>query len=370
VRYAIRHRTSYGYETPVFESFNEVRLQPLVCATQSLLDFDLRIEPPATVIAFRDYYGNSVHDFGVAYLHDRLVIEATSDVVTVARADEPLMPEVHSEPDASPRLEALAGDPATNDDFAEFLGQSAYIPLGAGEEAIAREVLAADAGISALGFLDRAAGEVRSRLEYRVGTTTVKSSVAEVLDLGAGVCQDFAHVLISLCRHVGLPARYVSGYLGGVAESAASHAWVEAYVPPYGWIGVDCTLGTHCTGQHVKIGVGRDYADVAVLRGTYQGGGHAELEVSVTCETLAGGEGMAHLSGGNGQVQGRLMAIQNLAAMRLFQRGNSPTPAMGGRRENLADDLPLPPPRAQSRADDGAPSQQPHQQQQQPGATP
>ena len=84
MRYRIRHRTSYRYASEVFESFNEVRLQPLAGAQQTLLDFDLLIEPPATVISFRDYYGNAVHDFGVAYLHDRLVIEATSDVVTHA----------------------------------------------------------------------------------------------------------------------------------------------------------------------------------------------------------------------------------------------------------------------------------------------
>ena len=101
MRYRIRHRTSYGYERPVFESFNEVRLQPLVCESQSVLDFDLRIEPPATVIAFRDYYGNAVHDFGVAYLHDRLVIEATTDVVTYAAADEPLSTAVRDHPEAS-----------------------------------------------------------------------------------------------------------------------------------------------------------------------------------------------------------------------------------------------------------------------------
>ena len=102
VRYRIRHRTSYRYASEVFESFNEVRLQPLACATQTLLDFDLQIEPPATTISFRDYYGNAVHDFGVAYLHDSLVIEATSDVVTHAGADEPLAGPAEGEPDASP----------------------------------------------------------------------------------------------------------------------------------------------------------------------------------------------------------------------------------------------------------------------------
>jgi transglutaminase-like putative cysteine protease len=364
VRYRIRHRTSYTYASPVFESFNEVRLQPLVCATQSLLDFDLRIEPPATVIAFQDYYGNAVHDFGVAYLHDELVIEATSDVVTYARADEPLTGEVYTQPDASPPLEALAADAAIQNDFAEFLGTSAFIVLGVESNAIARQLVANEPSPSALRFLDLAAEAVRERLEYRVGTTTVHSSVAEVLAGGAGVCQDFAHVLISLCRHVGLPARYVSGYLGGVPEAVASHAWIEAYVPPYGWLGVDSTLGTHCTGQHVKIGVGRDYADVAVLRGTYQGGGRAELEVRVNCETIGDSDVVQQTSSGGNEPHGRVMAIQNLGAMRRFQQGAVLTQAMGGMRQALSEDLPLPPPRAQTRSADGAPSQQPHQQQQ------
>jgi transglutaminase-like putative cysteine protease len=363
VRYRIRHRTSYRYAREVFESFNEVRLQPLACASQTLLDFDLQIEPPATTISFRDYYGNAVHDFGVAYLHDRLVIEATSDVVTHAEVDEPLAGPAEGEPDASPSIRELAGDEALADDLAEFLGPSAYVPLADESAAVAEAVLAEDPETSALAFLTRAADHVRARLEFRVGATTVESSVAEVLAGGSGVCQDFAHVLISLCRHAGLPARYVSGYLGGVEVASASHAWAEAYVPPYGWLGVDATLGTPCTGRHVKLGVGRDYADVAVLRGTYQGGGHAELEVEVTCETL-GGLGPAPQLRVDDEPTARLVAIQNLGAMRQFQRGAVMTQAMGGRTETLLVDE-LPPPRAQLRPEDGPPSQQPQQQQQQ-----
>ena len=236
--------------------------------------------------------------------------------------------------------------------------------LGPETAEMASELQAGVPGISAIDFLDRAAAAVRERLEYRVGTTTVHSSVAEVLDGGAGVCQDFAHVLISLCRHVGLPARYVSGYLGGVAAATASHAWAEAYVPPFGWVGVDATLGSHTTGQHVKIGVGRDYADVTVLRGTYQGGSQATLEVSVECQTVGSDARLSDLGDNGGEPQGRLVAIQNLAAMRRFQQGSVLTQAMGGMRQVLSDDLPLPPPRAQRRTSDGTPSQQPHQQQQ------
>jgi transglutaminase-like putative cysteine protease len=347
----------------VFESFNEVRLEPLVCATQSVLDFDLRIEPPATVIAFRDYYGNSVHDFGVAYLHDRLVIEAASDVVTHAAAHELLVPEATPETDESLALESLAADTKLQDEFAEFLGMSSYVVLDSETRTIARKLLAVESGVSTLRFLELAAEAVRSRLEYKVGTTTVHSSVAEVLAGGSGVCQDFAHVLISLCRHVGLPARYVSGYLGGVPKAAASHAWIEAYVVPYGWVGVDATLGTHCTGQHVKIGVGRDYSDVTVLRGTYQGGSLAELEVSVRCETIGGADDVTQVRDTD-EPRRSLTAIQNLSAMRRFQQGAVMTQAMGGMRQTLSDDLPLPPPRAQTRSEDGIPSQQPHQQQQ------
>ena len=363
MRYRILHRTSYRYASDVFESFNEVRLQPLAGVTQTLLDFDLLIEPPATVISFRDYYGNAVHNFGVPYLHDGLVIEATSDVVTHAGADEPLAGPAEGEPDASPVLRTLTGNEALADELAEFLGPSTYVVLADESAALAEALLAEDPEATALAFFRRAADDVRGRLEYRVGTTTVHSSVAEVLAGGAGVCQDFAHVLISLCRHAGLPARYVSGYLGSVELSEASHAWAEAYIPPYGWLGVDATLGALCTGQHVKVSVGRDYADVAVLRGTYQGGGQAELEVEVSCEGLGEVDAAAQLLGGGDEPIARLVAVQNLGAMRQYQRGAVLTQAMGGMTQTLAVEE-LPPPRVQQRLEGGPPSQQPQQQQQ------
>jgi transglutaminase-like putative cysteine protease len=362
VRYRIRHLTSYDYARPVFESFNEVRLQPLACATQTLLDFDLVIQPPATVIAFRDYYGNAVHDFGVPYLHEQLVIEATSDVVTHAGEDEAIGGPAEGEPDESHRLSSLREDVALADEFAEFLGPSSYIVLTDESAWLARSLLEQDSDTTALGFLYRAIDHVRSSLEYRLGTTTVNSSVAEVLAGGSGVCQDFAHVLISLCRNVGLPARYVSGYMGGVESSTASHAWAEAFVPPYGWMGVDATVGTRCTGRHVTVGIGRDYADVAVLSGTYQGGGQATLDVQVTCETLGGSDAMAQLRGGSAPIA-RLVAIQNLGAMRQFQRGTVMTHAMGGLVQTLPLDV-MPPPRTQRSGGDTVPTEQPRQQQQ------
>jgi transglutaminase-like putative cysteine protease len=364
MRYRICHRTTYTYPTSVFESFNEVRLQPLVSATQAVLDFDLRIEPPATVIAFRDYYGNSVHDFGVAYLHERLLIEASSEVVTSTAADEPLVPEAVSQPEAAIELRALAEDSAVQDELAEFVAASPYVALGPEAGAIAAELLAAAPAATALDFVERAVVEIRRRLDYQVGTTTVHSSIAEVLDVGSGVCQDFAHVLIAICRHAGLPARYVSGYLGGVPRAEASHAWAEVFVPPYGWLGIDATHDTHCTGQHVKTSIGRDYGDVAVLRGTYKGATGAELDVEVISTTVENEASVVGAPNATAEPHGRVMSIQNLGAMRRFQQGAVLVQAMGGMRQVLGDELPLPPPRMQTPVRDDTPSQQPYQQQQ------
>jgi transglutaminase-like putative cysteine protease len=363
VRYRIRHRTSYAYARPVHESFNEIRLEPMACAEQTPLDFELAIEPPGTVITFRDYYGNSVHNFGIPYLHDRLEIVATSDVVTHAGEHEPLAGPGAGEDDISRPLAELADDDAVSDELAEFLGPSPYVPLDDATAGIARELVAAGEAESALAFLHRASGDVQARLTYRVGATTVETSVAEALEGGSGVCQDFAHVLVSLCRHAGMPARYVSGYLGSVPEATASHAWAEAFVPPYGWIGIDPTAGRVCTGAYVKVGVGRDYADVSVLRGTYQGRVGAELEVHVESEAVDASDAIELLRRRPGARGGPLVAIQNLGAMRQFRRRPLLRQSMGGMTQTLVFDESLPP-RRQPVSDDDVPMQQPRQQQQ------
>jgi transglutaminase-like putative cysteine protease len=318
MRYRITHRTTYTYDAPVHESFNEVRLRPLSDETQTCLDFTLTIDPPATVITFADYYGNAVHDFSVPYLHDRLRIEATSDVVTFADADQPLAGPRDDDPDRSPPLAGLVDEPVFANDHAEFLIPSEYVALVPPTQGIARAILETDPLASAWGFLCAAADVVRQRLEYRLGTTNVHSTVVDVLAGESGVCQDFSHVLISICRQAGLPARYVSGYQGSVPEAEASHAWVEAFIPPYGWVGVDPTTGGACTGRHVKIAVGRDYADVTVVRGTYRGGRARDLEVAVQSETVTGDRGLV-LTGG-GRRRGEMMQFQRLGTMRQLQQ--------------------------------------------------
>lgn len=364
MRYRVTHQTGYRYDGPVHESFNEVRLRPTSDETQTCLDFDLTIDPPATVIVFADYYGNAVHNFSVPYLHDHLAITATSDVVTFADLDQPLAgPEMDAD-DRSPPVAGLAADPRFADEHAEFLTPSSYVAFGGASLDLAHALLAEDAGVSAYGYLRAAVSYVRANLTYQVGATTVHSRVDEILAGGSGVCQDFSHVLISLCRQAGLPARYVSGYLGDVTESAASHAWVEAFVPPYGWVGVDPTSGGPCTGRHIKLAVGRDYADVTVIRGTYRGGMAANLEVTVGSEIIGEGRGITL---GNHRRRGELIQYQTLGAMRQLQRLGAMSQSLGTMTQTLERGhawVDSPASMRDPQAEDGLPRQQPQQQQQ------
>ncbi len=365
MRYRISHRTTYGYTAPVHESFNEVRLRPTSDETQTCLDFSLAIDPPATVIAFADYYGNAVHDFSIPYLHNHLSIEATSDIVTFADFNQPLAGPRNGETDQSPPISGLAADAAFTDDHAEFLVPSTYVALDASTALLSDALLAQDPATSAYAFLLAAAAYVRERLTYQLGTTTVHSRVAEVLAGGSGVCQDFSHVLICLCRHAGLPARYVSGYLGDIAESTASHAWVEAFIPPYGWVGVDPTSGGPCTGRHVRIAVGRDYADVTVVRGTYRGGTASDLDVTVRSAVVGDVRGIAMSSD---RRRGELIQYQTLGAMKQLQRIGAMSQSLGGMTQTLGPqrsfENDLPSSMRDPHGEEGVPRQQPQQQQQ------
>lgn len=361
MRYRIRHRTAYSYAEAVHESFNEVRLRPLSGETQNCLDFDLAIDPPATVITFRDFYGNIVHDFGVPYLHDHLTIEATSDVMTFALADQPLAGPPDGTPDHSPAIAAVATDPVLADEHAEFLIPSTYVAMESTSREIARALLAGEPAISAYGFLLEAGAYIRGHFAYQVGVTTVHSTVSDLIAGGSGVCQDFAHLLISLCRHAGLPARYVSGYLGDVSVSGASHAWAEAFVPPYGWLGFDATLGRPCTGRHVKIAVGRDYADVSVVRGTYRGQAEATLAVEVQGTIIDDGWGLAAARPVVEHARGEPVQYQTLGAMKQLQRLGAMTQSLGSMSQTMTL-LPTGMPGRVEASD--VPRQQPQQQQQ------
>jgi transglutaminase-like putative cysteine protease len=298
-RVRLLHITEFDYEGPVSESFNEVHLQPYDDEDQHCVGFRLRTQPTSSPTASRDYFGNWVHRFNVMPKHRRLRVEAESVVMTQ-------QPGVGA--GSSGTLAAVERQrPALLDEHYDFLVPSTYVPPPEGITPLLRGAEDASGG-TAGGFARAAAVLVHDNFRYAKGATHVRSSVRDVLAAGAGVCQDFAHLLIALARARGLPARYVSGYLipeeaaGGsngieqVIGGRASHAWADVFLPGAGWFGLDPTLGTPTSGRHVRVACGRDYGDVVPVRGVYRGQAGQRLSVNVLVRPAVDGDGCEHLS--------------------------------------------------------------------------
>ncbi len=274
------HRTHHAYASPVHDSSNEARLQPAATELQSPLSFRLTVTPLPRLSQYVDFYGNSVHVIDVTAPHRALTVEAESVVVTGE------LPPLADEAAPAP-LVALAGC-ANLPECYDLLRPSTYVEIGPEATSLARELAA---GRTDTWQVVRAVlRHIHAEFTYLPKVTHVHTPMREALRLRRGVCQDFAHVMIGLCRSLGIPARYVSGYLYNgpldlLKGAQASHAWVEVYLPGVGWRGLDPTNGQQTGARHVRVASGRDYADVSPLRGTYRGTADHELtvEVRVTC---------------------------------------------------------------------------------------
>lgn len=271
------HRTTFVYAGPARDSFNEVRLRPVDADTQSCRRFELRVEPGSEIRDYLDYYGNRVHYFDLAAAHHELVIEAESEVETVPMAARPPIPVVPApdQPHAAPPSEL----------YAEYLAESHYVPLAVELWREAQDALSAAPRSDLWTDAQRLGKHVFTTFAYRPFSTGVNTRATDALALRAGVCQDFAHVMLGLCRTMQIPARYVSGYFFNEFrrpdEVEASHAWVEVLIPGYGWIGFDPTHDRPADERYVKIAAGRDYADIRPVSGTYRGAPTRELRVEV-----------------------------------------------------------------------------------------
>jgi len=277
----VMHRTRYAYGAPVRDSFNEVRLQPADTTRQRRLAFRLAVQPATRLASRLDFYLNTVHTFEVPAPHAELVVEAHSEVET---SDTPAL-----DATATPRPLATLGDCARFADCYDFLQPSTFVDTGGDLTALVREIVGAqtDAWQAALAIMHF----INKEFRYQPAVTTAHTHMREALRLRCGVCQDFAHVMIGLCRTIGLPARYVSGYLyNGPADqlkgAQASHAWVEVFLPGHGWLGLDPTNDQIVAGRHIHIATGRDYADVSPVKGTYRGTTQRQLHVDVLVALL------------------------------------------------------------------------------------
>lgn len=253
-------------------------MQPRNEAPQRCVHFELATSPRARVYAYRDPAGNVVHHFDIPARHSQLRVTAEATVEVLPLAMLPM--EVSLETWGA--LDAIAG----TEEFWEYVRPSCFVEQSELLDVFASE-LKLDRSVDPWTVLRRINSEIFRAFEYTPQSTQVDSPIDDALRARRGVCQDFAHVMLALVRPLGIPARYVSGYLYHGEQdhdrslAGATHAWIEAWLPQYGWTGLDPTNDLIADGRHIRVAVGRDYADVPPTRGVFKGTAGSELSVAV-----------------------------------------------------------------------------------------
>lgn len=279
MRFDVRYRTLISYEELAVDSHNEVRARPAETDYQKVVDYSLQISPPSSTRCFVDGWGTRVDSFGIRLPHIAMEVIAEATVETFR----------------PPELTTLVSLDALRDlDFIdahyEFLDPTPATEASPAMRELANEVLSRSTHV--LGLVTNLQTAVVDRVAYRTGATSVSTTAAEAFDLGAGVCQDHAHIMVSLARVLGLPARYVSGYFFTTADdhgadteddlvTVQTHAWAEVAIPGQRWLAMDPTNGLVPDLRHVKIGHGPDYSSVMPFRGTFIGPESSEVTASV-----------------------------------------------------------------------------------------
>lgn len=283
----IVHTTAYEYSAPAIESFTELRVRPRQSNRQIVHDHVTEVTPRAVIDEFTDYYENTVECLSVPFRHKTLSVTSRSTVETLPHKD------ALSGLDLSVSEAVRLNWPRRRELF-DFLMPSVHAPITPELEALSKQQMPSSAS-----FADSIMGMcsyIFKNFTYMPGVTEVRTPLMEVLQKRQGVCQDFAHLMIALIRCAGLPARYVSGYIETepvsdtniMVGATASHAWVEVYLPSGLWVGIDPTNNILEGERHVQIGIGRDYHDVAPLRGVFKGAKRQQLSVMVTVSRTTG----------------------------------------------------------------------------------
>jgi len=283
IYYSISHLTLYTYTDPVTGSMMEVRMHPRRESNQHVVEFGLDISPRANTLDYDDYLGNVIHIFDIPAKHTKLAIKMDT---IVEMHETPLVPEAISS-DAWGTLEAQQ---FTRDAF-DMLKPGHFARTSPAFEAFSQEVgfLKLDDPLSTLRDINQ---KLYDTLEYDQTVTNVDSPIEVAIENRKGVCQDYAHIMLTVVRGMGIPCRYVSGYLYHRTEEQdrsaedASHAWVEAWLPELGWVGFDPTNNLICGDRHIRACIGQDYEDTAPTKGVFTGAAETELAVSVQVSKL------------------------------------------------------------------------------------
>lgn len=274
--YIVRHVTRFAYTNAVSEAFTELRMQPLMDERQTLREFKLTVTPNARLHAYTDHWGNTAHYFSHPAAHRQMIIK-TESVVEV----KPL-PELPASLSLADWAVYDQGD--VQDLFWDYLNESRFTKKSPILTHFMHEMEVSRLmdPLSTLISLNR---NLYHGIQYVPNSTRVDSPIDDALTDRKGVCQDFAHIFIAIVRQLGIPARYVSGYLyhsqEDLSADGASHAWAEAWFPELGWIGFDPTNHMLAGHRHIRVAYGRDYADVTPSRGVFKGDAVTKLGVSV-----------------------------------------------------------------------------------------
>ena len=275
VYYRIEHTTRFHYSQPVTESLMEVYMQPRTEGNQRCLRFTLRTSPHARIQSFADPLQNIVHFFDIPYQHSQLILRADSLVET---APLPQLPDALS-PESWEELDKWT----EQDDYWDMLAPSNRVQNTVLLRAFAEE-LAIFRRDDPLTLLREINSAIYDAFDYMPDSTAVDSPIDDALASRKGVCQDYAHIMIALVRGLGIPCRYVSGYLFYKSDRSTpdqSHAWIEAFLPTLGWIGFDPTNNILVGERHIRVALGRDYDDVPPTKGIFKGVADSELSVEV-----------------------------------------------------------------------------------------
>lgn len=276
--FIVKHITRYTYASTVIDCTNQIMLYPISDASMEVKSHEITISHNPTVEVFVDYFGNRVGVFSIVKPHTELLIESVAQVIT----KNILFPD-----DSVPANEQWQHLQEIKFDipYMDYLVQENF---DYADELMAKLNETVDLNESPYKTVMKLTEYIYKTFTYKKGVTSVETPIDEVWKLKAGVCQDFAHILLICLRKLGIPGRYVSGYIchndHEMRGEGATHAWAEAYIPWYGWLGIDPTNNCLVSDHHIKIAVGRNFADCTPVKGTYKGSGEHTLEVSVEVE--------------------------------------------------------------------------------------
>ena len=270
----IHHITKYEYDRPVKESVNEIKIFPFADFTQETLHHQVNITGHPDIFMIHDYWGNRTGMFNLMAPHKELVIESKLIVRALGQA-------FISQLDAN--LASLKNETANNLSLLE-LSKITEIELRDMINETVQEFYQPELPVHAI--IEKCGNFIFNEFKYIKGITTIETTVKEILEHRSGVCQDFAHVMLEMLRSLGIPSRYVSGYVcpnkSGMRGEGATHAWIEAWLPGTGWVGNDPTNNVWVTNNHVKLAVGRNFRDCTPVKGTFKGPARQSLSVYVS----------------------------------------------------------------------------------------